>query len=447
MKKYTLSAFFVLFSFSAYSQQLSELLEIAEENYPLLKAKSYDIVASRERLLNEKSSAIPTLDGAYQLNYATYNNITGMASGQYFIPISGPPSGSNQSDAVFGTVGSLLMNWEPLTFGQRKARVGVAKANLEFQEADADQEAFSHKIKVANGYLDLVMLHELIKVYQKNAERAAENLRIVRSLTVSGLRPGVDTALFNAEVSRARIELLAHTKLLDAQKISFAELLGAKEVNYQHDTSFFNRLPENYYDSAFSNHPLIRLSAARFTIASQERIALQRTLNPKLSLWGTAYARGSGVRYDGYVDSNDGLSFSRYNYGVGFNLSIPLLRFATIHHQLKSHESAIQSQMEHLTLVKLQLDAQNDVADVTLKNAIEIARENPSFFNSATFAYRALQSRYNSGLVNYVDLVQSQYTLLKAEVDMKRSYLDVWKALLYKSAVKGDLNIFINQLN
>jgi outer membrane protein TolC len=397
--------------------------------------------------LNEKSSAIPTLDAAYQVNYATYNNITGMATGQYFVSISGPPSASNQYDAVFGSVGSLLLNWEPFTFGQRSSRVGLAKANLDYQKADAAQEGFGHQVKVANAYLDLVMLHELIKVYQKNYERAGENLRIVRSLTVSGLRPGVDTALFNAEVSRARIELLTHTKLLDTQKIFFSELLGAKEVAYEVDSTFFTSLPVNSSDSSFDNHPLIRLSAARMLINNHEKLALKRTLNPKLSLWGTVYGRGSGIRYDGYVNSDDGLSFSRYNYGVGLNLSVPLLRFTSISHQLKSYESAIQSQIERHNLVKLQLDAQGDVADVTLKNALEIARENPSFYQSATFAYKGLQSRYNSGLVNYVDLVQSQYTLLKSEVDMKQSYLDAWKALLYKAAVQGDLNVFTNQLN
>jgi outer membrane protein len=447
MKRYILSACFIVCCFVGYGQRLAELLQQAEKNYPLLKAKSYDVQASREKISNEKSGAIPTLDAAYQMNYATYNNITGMASGQYFVPISGPPSTSNQYDAVFGSVGSLLLNWEPFTFGQRSSRVHVAKANLDYQEADAAQETFSHQIKVAHAYLDLVMLHELIKVYQKNLERAGENLRIVRSLTASGLRPGVDTALFNAEFSRARIELLTHTKILETQRISFAELLGAEQAAYEVDSSFFKNLPDIINDSVLSNHPLIRLSAAKLQINNQEKIALRRSLNPKLSLWGTAYARGSGIRYDGYVDSNDGLSFSRYNYGMGLTVSVPLLRFTNINHQLRSYDATIQSQQERLNLVKLQLDRQNEVADVTLSNAIQIAHENPTFYQSATFAYKGLQSRYNSGLVNYVDLVQAQYTLLKAEVDMKRSYLEAWKTLLYKAAVQGDLNIFINQLN
>ena len=96
--------------------------------------------------------------------------------------------------------------------------------------------------------------------------------------------------------------------------------------------------------------------------------------------------------------------------------------------------------------MKLQLEKQNDVADITLSNALKIAQETPAFYESAEFSYRTLRSRYNSGLVNYADLIQAQYTLIKSEADLKRAYLNAWKALLYKTAVQGDINIFLNQL-
>jgi hypothetical protein len=81
------------------------------------------------------------------MNYATYNNITGMAMGQGFVPISGPPSTANSYDAVFGSAGGLLLNWEPFTFGQRKLKVNSAKATQDFQAADAAHEIFQHQIK------------------------------------------------------------------------------------------------------------------------------------------------------------------------------------------------------------------------------------------------------------------------------------------------------------
>ena len=169
-------------------------------------------------------------------------------------------------------------------------------------------------------------------------------------------------------------------------------------------------------------------------------------MNPKLSVWGTAYARGSGIRYDGYVNAEDGLSFTRYNYGAGVVLSVPLLRFTNARHQVNGKDALILAAQENLNGVKLQLEKENQVADVTMENALKVANESPQFFYAAEFGYRTLLSRYNSGLVNYADLVQAQYTLVKGEVELKKSYLDAWKALLYKAAVAGDLTIFINQL-
>lgn len=447
MKRYTLIISLVGLTYFSYSQTLPELLKQAETNYPLLKAKGYEVQARKDQVAFAKSAALPSLDAAYQLNYATYNNITGMAVGQGFVPISGPPSTGNTYDAVFGSAGGLVLNWEPFTFGQRKSKVNSAKAYQEYQQADQDQEIFQHQIKTANAYLDVVMTHELVKVYSKNLERAEDNVRIVKSLTRSGLRPGTDTALFKAELSRAKIELLNCERLRETQKALLSELLGGIEGTYSIDSSFFKLLPVIAVDTASANHPLIRLSASRVMINQYERTSLQRTLYPKLSFWGTAYARGSGIRYDGQVNSEDGLSFSRYNYGAGLVLSVPLLRFANVRHQVNAQESLIKSDEEKLNLVKLQLDKQNQVAAITLSNSLKIAQESPSFYRSSEFSYRTLLSRYNSGLVNYTDLIQAQYTLIKSEADLKKAYLDAWKALLYKAAVQGDINIFLNQLN
>src|ERR1022692_3154051 len=101
-------------------KSLKELLQIAEANYPLLKAKLMDVQAAQKAVTASKSTLIPTLDAAYQINYATYNNITGMANGQFLVPITGPATSTNYMEGVFGSSASLLFNWQPITFGQRK---------------------------------------------------------------------------------------------------------------------------------------------------------------------------------------------------------------------------------------------------------------------------------------------------------------------------------------
>jgi outer membrane protein len=447
MKKLFLVKVLFVLSLPANAQVLVNILEQAKENYPLIKAHRYEVEENRNQVAYARSAAIPELDAGFQMNYATYNNITGMAATGYFVPISGPPSASNSDQMVFGTVGGVVLNWDVLTFGQRRSAIESARSSLALEESELENEIFQHRIKTARAYLDLVMTYELVNVYTKNLERAEDNVRIVRSLAASGLRPGVDTALFVSELSRARIELVNYEQLRETHAVQLSELLGSVDMGpIAIDSSFFKVLPQFTGSSAHSSHPLLELSSNRLDLVRSERQSIRRSLNPKLSLWGTAYGRGSGVRHDGYTDSDDGLSFSRYNYGAGLEISVPLLNFARVNHLVRATDSRIQVEQENLNLVELQLAKQEQLATVTLQNALEIARESPYSFAAADYAYRALMSRYNAGLVSYGDLIQAQYALVKAESDLKKTYIDAWKALLFRSAVSGDLDFFINQL-
>lgn len=439
--------FLFLLTFSADAQALVDILGQAKEHYPLIKARHYEVEEKRDQVAYARSAAIPQLNAGYQLNYATYNNITGMATAGFIVPISGPPSAANSDEMVFGSAAGVVLNWDVLTFGQRRTAVESAQSDLALQESELENEIFQHQIKTARAYLDLIMTYELVKVYTKNVQRAEDNVRIVRSLAMSGLRPGVDSALFVSELSRARIELLNYQRLRDMNTLQLSELLGSVDMgSITVDSVFFKVLPQLTEASARASHPMLKVSSNRIDLAKSEKRSIQRSWNPKLSFWGTAYGRGSGVRFDGYTNQEDGLSLSRYNYGAGLEITMPLLAFARISHQVRASESRIKMEQENLNLVELQLASQDQLATVTLRNALAIAGESPHSFAAADYAYRALMSRYNAGLVNYSDLIQAQYALVKAESDLKKAYIDAWKALLYRSAVDGDLEIFIKQL-
>jgi outer membrane protein len=429
------------------SGTLIKLLQIAERNYPSLKSKMFEVQAAREGVNAVKSSLIPSLDASYQINYATYNNITGMASPQFIVPISGPPSADNNFNGVFGSVTSLLLNWQPITFGQRHAQIEVSRAGSQYADADAQNEIFLHKIKVVNAYLDVLSANELAKVYQNNLNRTATNLQEVKSMVISGIRPGVDTALFKAEISKAKVELLNNQKYQEQAIINLSQMLASDSTISFTDTLFFSRLPVNLPSTDSVKNPLINLYISNVEMSLARKKALSKTTMPVLGVWSTVYARGSGVPYNNVVNSTDGLAFQRYNYGVGFQISMPLLQVARIHPQLQQQNFLIQSSQEKLLEIELQLKKQQELAEMTIKNAYGIVKESHSFLESAQFSYKAIQSRYQSGLANFADLIQAQYALIKAETDYKIAYMSVWKAFLYEAAVNGNLNLFINQLN
>jgi outer membrane protein len=427
--------------------KLKELLQQAESNYPLLKSKALDVQVAGKAIDISKSTIIPSLDASYQVNYATYNNITGMAWPQYMVPISGPPSASNNMNGVFGSATSLLLNWQPITFGQRDAQADYSLAGLNYAKADAANEIFRHKIKVINAYLDVLMASELVKVYEENLKRTETNFSAVRTLVLTGIKPGVDSSLLKSETSRAKVELLNIRKAKAQSLIDLSLLLASDSIQAFSDTSYFNRLPSGVITPDIIQNPLVNLYTNSIELSKARKKVLTKTTMPTLGVWGSTYARGSGIKYNGTVKSTDGLAFQRYNYGLGVQLSVPILQFARLKPQLQQQDIIIKSNEEKLNEISLQLRKQNEIADITFTNALAVARETPLYYESAAFSYRALFSRYQSGLANFSDLMQVQYALIKAATENKTAYMGIWKALLYKAAVSGNLNLFLNQVN
>lgn len=426
---------------------LKRLLQLAEEKYPLLKAKALQIKAAEKGVDASKSSFIPSLDAAYQVNYATYNNITGMANPQFIIPISGPPSAGNNYSGVFGSSASLLINWQPITFGLRESQVAVAQSGMRYAIADADNEIFQHKIKLINAYLDELTAVELEKIFEENISRTQANLNTAKVLVINGIKPGVDTALLIADLTRARVDELNSKKSRIEAHINLTTLLATDSTILISDTSYFNILPALYNPADTAKNTLLSLYNASLDVSRYKRKALAKTTMPTLGIWGTGYGRGSGIDNTGNVKSADGLAFQRFNYGVGLQLSVPILQRIKIKSQLERQDYFIKSNSQKLEEISLQLRKQNELADTSLHTALAVAKASPLYYESAVFAYRALESRYKSGLANYADLIQAQYALVKATVERKTAYISVWKALLFKASVNGDLNLFLNQVN
>lgn len=429
------------------SISLADALQRSEHNYPALKSKLLEADAAKKDIAISKNTLLPNLDAVYQADLATYNNITGMTYPGSVFPITGPSSTTNSYQPVYGTAGSLSLAWQPYTFGQRSAQVTTSKAGAYIKLAEYQNEVFKQKIAVIGAYLDLTYAEAVLSVYRENISRVGFSLKQSRVLTVSGLRPGVDTALFLSEYAKANIDYLNAEKNFQTQKISLSELLAGDTGYTPTDTFFLERLPLEKYKTTAVVHSLISLSQARIDYSNAKEDVLKRLWYPKLTLWGTTFARGSGIHQDGSINSTDGLSFSRYNYGVGMQLAFPILKFSEARLQQQQQNLIAKSDLEKSQQVKLQLSKQQEIADATLQSTISIAKETPAQLAAARYAFKALEVRYNTGLVNFADLMQAQYSLIKAEIDLKKSYLDVWKALLYKTAVTGDLNIFLNELS
>lgn len=274
------------------------------------------------------------------------------------------------------------------------------------------------------------------------------NLKQSRVLTKTGIKAGVDTALFLSELSKAKVDLINNERERQVRQILLAQLIVSNDLPTPLDTAFLNHLPAsiNNSDTSFANHPAIQYQQNLYQLSKSKEDVLKKSFLPKLNVWGTTFARGSGFQPDGSIKTFDGLAMNRFNYGAGVQLVFPIMKYGEVKKQLQQQNLLSAASQEKINESKWQLATQQKIALATFNNSILVANETQQQLKSAEYAFNAMQIRYNTGLVNYADLMQAQYNLLKAELDHKKSYWDAWKALLLQAAVQGDETIFTNAI-
>jgi outer membrane protein TolC len=362
--------------------------------------------------------------------------------------MTGPPSTGNDYQPVTGSAASLLLNWQAETFGQRNAQIRVAEADAGAKQSAWRLTLFEFRIKVVNAYLDLLLAGDIVRVQRGNLARIEASLHESRVLSNNGLKPGVDTALFLSELSKAKIEELRADKDLEVAQSMLAGYIITQARPIPEDSTFLNRLPQIYIpaDSSFSHAPDILFGQSLAALSQARESLLKKSYLPKLNVWGTGFARGSGFEANGDIKTWDGMGLSRYNYGAGVQLIFPIMKYGEVKREIQQQEFLSKAAQERIEQTRLELSVQQRIATSTYRNSIAVAVETDQQLKSGLYAFSAMQIRYNNGLVNFADLIQAQYNLLKAEIDRKKAYWDTWKALLLQAAVNGDEQIFLNEM-
>ena len=427
---------------------LKTAIQLAGQRYHLLKSKQYEAEAATKYIDVVKYSKLPSVDASYQAGLGTANNLTGIFYPTGILPMTGPPSTGNNYSPATGSAASVLLNWQAITFGQRDEQINVSIAEANTKKSELRQALFQHKINVISTYLDLLLAYDVVNIQQRNIERNQANLKQSRVLVNSGIKPGVDSALFLSELSKAKIDLLNAQRQLQIYQFQLAQLIVTDALPVPQDTAFLQRLPAAVLvaDSSFANTPLIQSGQSQLKLSRSKELLLKKSYLPKLNVWGTGFARGSGFQSNGTVKTLDGFALNRFNYGAGVQLIFPIMQYGEVKKQLLQQNLLSKAAQEIIEESNSVLITQQRIANATFDNSIAVAKETQQQLKSGQYAFNAMQIRYNTGLVNFADLIQTQYNLLKAELDSKRSYWDAWKALLLQAAVKGDENVFLNAI-
>jgi outer membrane protein TolC len=434
---------------NAQSAKLSikETMDKVQHNLPQLEAYRQQAAATKENISLAKNSLVPDLTAGYQVNVASYNNITGMSYPGFLLPISGPPSASNKMDFVPGTALGALVKWNPFTFGQRNAAIEMAAAQYKQANASYNEQSFQYQYTAVNLYLEILYLKQVLRISSAVADRYKVSLEQSLVLAKNGLKPGIDTAQFQSVIVQTEIDYL-QTEKTYLQKLEELTRLTGMDVpeNVVLTDSVLKPSLSIQDSSAFNNHPwLLNLEAQR-NITSAGLKEIQHAWMPQLDIWGNVYARGSGVDAHGIVNKADGWGLSRTNAGIGLQLSFPVLQFSKVNIRKKQYQSLLKSDEARLAQARLDISKQIESASLQYRQDAKIAAKTPLQLKIATDVYEGLKLSYEAGLIDYTRLYQSQYELTKAEFSNAAAQLQLWRSVLSIAIAKGNLALFTEQL-
>ncbi len=179
---------------------LSQAFTLARQRNRDLQIAELDIAEQRASLRQARAALYPTLDAQA--------GITRTDSAQARIAIKQqeadlPPGfpAPEQSSVSNSFNGTVSLNYDIFTSGQRPASIRAAESALESTEQAYQTELLQLRLDVANDYYDLQQSDELVRIAQQAVSNAAENLRVSQARESAGI--GTRFEVLQAEVQLA----------------------------------------------------------------------------------------------------------------------------------------------------------------------------------------------------------------------------------------------------
>jgi len=438
-KKYTLAAF----------------IDSAQRHLPVLMQKKALVDAAKAGVTDAKHAFLPNSYLGDEVTAGTDNSIPGSYIGFGVIPSSsaGVRSSNNYQSAI-GNIAFFYNQYQLLDFGLKKSTIRSAEAYVNLSQADLDRESYLVQWQVGKLYLEILKNQFQLAIDRENVGRYETVYKVIQAVTQSGIKPGADSALAMAELSKTRIiynQTFGQIRQLQ-QQLSYLTGIPANDIDL--DTaqtrsylSVLDVIGGGTPDSVAAANPLIDYFNKEKALYLQREDLVKKSYLPKVLLTGVAWGRGSSIDYtDNYKSAATGLGYQRFNYLAGLTLEYDL--FNIVHRKDKARiarNNTIASeyglQQQQLSLANVSNKAEESIRTAT-KNLIEI----PVQVDAAKSAFDQKTAQYKAGIINLVDLTNASFVLYRSQSDYVQTLSDWLLANLDKYSAAGDLDQFIQSI-
>ncbi|WP_026260102.1 TolC family protein [Segetibacter koreensis] len=433
---------------------LREVLQKTVEQYPSLSSKKYDIEQQQLRKELVKKEQLPDVNFQAQQSYGSYQGVSGA-----FFPLAGiyNTSGNNkgvngQSSSVSNAYTSAVLQWDFLQFGRIKSKLQVADAAIKVSTSALSQEELRLQSIAAEQYFNVLQSTAFLLTAKADVQRLKELFELSKAQADAGLRPGADTLLIKSNYYQIRGQVNQQQALFETAMLQLSSLLGEDTSSFSIDTSVYNanniafELP---LDDSLGNHPYLQYLKANIQYANASLAAVKRLPYPSVGLLAGAGLRGSGINNVG--EANNGFAEPWKNNTAGYLVGVGVTWKLSWLYQNKTRqriaEKEIQAANANYEDANLQVKTSYAAAISRWKQQRERVMDAHTALNASKQACELYVTRYESGLINLIELLQLQKTLQDAENNYVTATAAYWNELINQSESTGSLSMLLSQIN
>src|SRR5437870_6511957 len=428
---------------------LSGAVQLALKNYPAIQESRARAQAAEEGIGVARTAYLPRLDVMWQENRATTNNIFGLLLPQSVVPsISGPVLGTRSlGDSVWGSAAGVLLSWEALDFGQRKASVDVARAQTSLAKNQTALTELDVASAAADAFLTVLAAEEAVRAVRANVDRLQIFANNVRTLVQNQLRPGADQSRAEAELAVANNQLSQAVQIAEVARASLADAIGSAGTSFELAPGSLAAVPQLTIEPAdLKTHPAARIGQAAVDVVHARQRTLDRAYYPQITLQSAFAGRGSGAEAPGVPSFGNGLWLQVPNWAVGASVTFPAFDIFSINARKRVEAQNELAESARYERTVQTLTTQDAKARALMKAATDIATNTPIERQAATAGESQARARYQNGLASVTEVAEAQRLLAQAEADDAVARLGVWRALLAAAQARGDLTPFLEKI-
>lgn len=345
-------------------------------------------------------------------------------------------SGNNAASNSFRV--GLDASWEPAIFGRKRSALSASEADAQAAETTLADVQVSVAAEVALAYVQLRGQQAQLLVAQDNLASQSETLQITDWRAQAGLITSLEVEQARSSSEQTSAQIPALEASIAKTRHSLAVLTGQPPAALEMLLAPSRPIPQAAQELA--------LSIPAQTLRQRADV---RTAEHRISAALSRVSAAEAARYPGFAIGGsvglNALTLAGLSNGATVasallaSVSVPLFDGGAARAQVRSQAAALeQARVNYQSVV---LTALKDVEDalVALKGDTERLAHLQGAASAASNADLLAQDRYNSGLIDFQTVLQTQRTLLSAQDSVANSQADISadQVRLYKALGGG----------